>query len=303
MATPGSSGRRSMRHPSSAGAVDDSYLAKIIFNDSNTATSQFSPLLTTQRSPHRKSSSALHDFSELPRPRSPVPPSHRRVSGSQSLGYPSQPASSSSTWKSDRSLNTTYYEGDSVVSAPYLEYDNSPRSSVASLNTSRLDDPHSRPEDLIHQFSRGRPHDSPPPVAGYPQYAVARKSSAGSYEASPLSSTGRTSSPDLLSPSVRNSFRSSRGATPEPAMHAHHSVPGLHTQPLTSSPMLNSRVPRPPSTHSNETTPNWSRPPSQQQRGGSLPPQPAAGTSRTSAREIDIHEALRMDPTDEGTYV
>ena len=280
-----------MRHPSSAGAVDDSYLAKIIFND--TTTSQFSPLLTTQRSPHRKSSSALHDFSELPRPRSPVPPAHRRVSGTQSLGYPSHAPS----WKSDRSLNTSYYsEGDSA--APYLtEYDNSPRSSVASLNTSRLDDPaHSRTDELIHQFSRGRAHDSPPPATGYPQYNAARKSSAGSYEASPLSSTGRTSSPDLLSPSIRNSFRTSRGGTPEP-MTAHHSTPGLHT----SSPMPNTRGLRPPSTHSNDTTSNWSRPPSQQQRGGSLPP-PAAGSAKIT-REIDIHEALRMDPTDEGTYV
>lgn len=293
-----------MRHASPAGAVDDNYIAKIIFNDSVTSTSQFSPLLTSKHSPHRKLSSTLHDFSELPRPRSPRI-AHQRVAGTRSLGYNPPPGNTSSlAWTSDRSLNAGYYhEGnESSVSAPLVgEYDTSPRSSMTSLNnsSSRLDDSVMRSgnltDDLIQHYSRDRPRESPPPSAGYSQYGGSRKTSGGSYESS--FSLGRTASPDLLSPSTRTYPRSGRGTSPE--FRLTHTLPAAASSPIVGGHMSS----RPQSTHSNEATPNWPRISNQQQRAGSLPPGSSGPGNANKTKQIDIHEALRMDPADEGTYV
>jgi hypothetical protein len=184
--------RRSNRQssPNSGSTVDDSFLAKIIFDDPSPH--NFSPLVSnSQRSHHHKSTSALHDINELPRPSSP--PIHRQLSSTRSTGFSyyteSSPNKSYNSQLSD--LNDSYYLGGSL--------ERSPRPSISSTGSSRYEDSGLRmsnlTEDLLHHYTPNR--------------------SSGHY----VSSQMRSSPESLHTPSSRpnSGYRGSTGVfSPEP---------------------------------------------------------------------------------------
>ena len=260
------SSRRSLRHtsPNSGSAIDDSFLAKMIFDDS----SQFSPLVTAnQKSPLYKSTSALHDVNELPRPLSPS--AHRQLTGTRSFAYP--PVTYLS--ESNRSFNSSYLSD--INDSSYVgSLDRSPRSSVASLGSNRYDDVGLRggnlTDDFLQHYTTQHNRQSSPV-----NNVSHGRSSLDSRISSHYTQPHMRSSPDsLYSPQHRSSYRSSAVMfSPEP-------VPPNPYQ--TSNTMRHS-------THSTGTPP-----PHSFERG--------APHHKMKDREMDLQEALMMDQ-DEGTLV
>lgn len=278
-----------MRHtsPNSGTTVDDSYLAKMIFDDSP---QQLSPLVSTQKSPLHKSTSALHDISELPR--LPSPSSHRQLTGTRSLAYP---GSTSYLTDSNRSFNSSYYSdlNDSF-------YDPSSRASVASLGTSRYDESAIRGGNLADDLLQHYTHEKQSSPNGTPQRMPHGRSSLdgrSSYypptvPTSPYNQPSRSSPESFFSPTNhRSSYRSNSGAfSPEPI------PPSSYPYHVPSSLSMRQR---PHSTHSSGTPP----PPGSfdYQRASSQPPHSLHNLS-FKEREMDLQEALMMDQ-DEGTLV
>ncbi|XP_003382747.1 PREDICTED: FERM domain-containing protein 4A-like isoform X2 [Amphimedon queenslandica] len=264
--TTGSSTRRSVRHTSpsnSTSTVDDSYLAKMIFDDSP---QQFSPLITNQKASLHKSTSALHDVTEMPRPSSP-PSTHRQLSGSRSAAYHGH---SPYLPPGDRSHHSSYMSdlNDSFIGTDQQQ--RSPRTSVTSFGSGRYDPDALRggslaADDISHHYSRNKQSS---PIHG--RLSLDNRSPGGPY----YNQHQLRSSPELMnSPSHRSSYRSSAGLfSPEPP----HLATGARSRPQSS--------------HSTGT------PPPQgieyhSQRGGIR-----------NNREMDLQEALLMDQ-DEGTLV
>ena len=263
--TTGSSIRQSVRHtsPNSTSTVDDSYLAKMIFDDPS---QQFSPLITNQKASLHKSTSALHDVTEMPRPPSP-PTAHRQLSGSRSVAYHGL---SLYYPPSDRSHHSSYMSdlNDSFIGTDQQQ--RSPRTSVTSSGSGRYDPDALRAgnlaDDMIHHYSRNKQSS---PIHG--RLSLDNRSPGGPY----YNQHQLRSSPESMnSPSHRSSYRSSAGLfSPEPP----HLTTGARSRPQSS--------------HSSGT------PPPQgvdyhSQRGGGI----------RNNREMDLQEALLMDQ-DEGTLV
>lgn len=271
-----------MRHtsPSSGNTVDDGYLAKMIFDDTP---HQLSPLVTSQNSPLHKSTSALHDITEMPRPISPS--AHRHITGTRSLAYPPGP------YQMDRSFSSSYTSDfndsfpQSIMTGGSL--DRSPR--ATSSGSRYLDESALRggnlTDDVLQHYS---PHGKTSSPGSHGRSSL---DSRGYY---PTSGTGNQqvrSSPDsMYSPSHhRSSYRSSAGLlSPEPMTTA-------HSYPLPPPTNLQARS-RPQSSHSTGTPP-----PSDRQVRGS------AGGMPFKDREMNLQEALLMDQEftdqDEGTLV
>ena len=263
--------------------LDDNVIAKMIFDESN---HQISSLVSTPKSPMHKNASSLQDVTEIHKPFSPNPVStHRFLSGSHSVAYPSPYQGSNSAYLSDSnrsfSTSTGLYSVDSQESF-LRDYNRSPHGS-ATLPVLRYEDPIHRgalyQDDYRQPFTpnkssspNGTPyHKSHDPGILFQTHAAITI---------PQHPTGhRNSSPDAVySPNIRNSFSSSRGTfSPEPPLS--YSQVGL---PRT----------RPNSTHSRGTTPPQE--PFQNQRN-------PRGISYKE-KEMDLQEALMMDQ-DEGTLV
>lgn len=244
----------------------------MIFDDSS---HQFSPLITNQKSSLHKSTSALHDVTEMPRPPSP-PSAHRQLSGSRSLAY--HGGNSPYYPTSDRSHHSSYLSDLNDSFAGTDQQQRSPRTSLASNNSSRYDPDISAgvirggnlPDDVIHHYSRNKQSS---PIHG--------RSSIGSSASGYYNQQLRSSPESMFSPSHRASYRSSAGLfSPEPP---HVSASGRS---------------RPQSSHSTGTPPPM--------QGLDYHHQGGSGQRGTLVqrkdREMDLQEALLMDQ-DEGTLV
>ena len=243
----------------------------MIFDDS---THQLSPLVTNQKSTMHKSTSALHDITEIPHP---VSPTHRPLSGTQSLAYQPYPGSNSYIMDSNRS----YYSdlNDSFIG----EYDHSPRSSVASLDYDDSGLKVNLTDEFLQHYSQRK---SSPNALQYGRRSYDHGPYQNHVPVSPLSKQRHSPPENFYSPSgLRNSYRSSASTlSPEPylpGMYGHSNLPSRS---------------RPQSTHSITTTPPMTDP--HQNRSNSQPPHniPFRET------EMNLEEALMMDQ-DEGTLV
>lgn len=301
--------RRSLRHSSPSGmTVDDSYLGKMIFEDSSI---QLSPLVSSQRSVLHKSASALHDVSEMPWPRSPASV-HRPLMGTQSQIYPPQ-SGSFLTPENIRSYST-FSEGESSV---LMDYDNSPRASFASLPGSHLDDSALRgsnlADELIQHYSRDRQQRSP-------SYGLRKSSDPNHHHSSPHALHARSSSPNVssCSTSLRSSFASAGPFSPEMATPGSQSFSSFSSTHQSFPSGLSQRQMRPSSTSAHNTPPpNWGvhndtafsqRIPGPSGMSAASGRQTNSTSSRHGSsyleREMDLQEALLMvDPQDEGTLV
>ena len=234
----------------------------MIFDDS---THQLSPLVTNQKSPMHKSTSALHDITEIPHP---VSPTHRHLTGTQSLAYQPYPGSNSYIMDSNRSHYSDL--NDSFIG----EYDCSPRSSVNLT------------DEFLQHYSPGK---SSPNALQYGRRSYDHGPYQNHVPISPLSKQRQSPPENFYSPSgLRNSYRSSASTlSPEPYL------PGMYGYQQHSN--LPNRS-RPQSTHSITTPPPTTDP--HQNRSNSQPPHniPFRET------EMNLEEALMMDQ-DEGTLV
>lgn len=269
--------KHSQRHssPNSSMLLDDSYVAKMIFDESN---HQISPLVLNQKSPMHKSVSSLQDVTEIRRPTQVSSTPHRHLSGTQSLAYPPQ------TYDSNRSPFSNHGNDTSHDNMLHNKF---PPHTSASL-------PGHAHEGSIHYHQNqdyrvpftpsmtNSPNHNP---GGQPYHRSSHDAAFPSTHATisvPSHPLGhRNSSPDnLYSPNYRSSYSgsSSRGGgnfSPEPS--------------LGYSPRS-----RPHSTHSRGTPPP-SIDPFQNPRN-------SRGISYNKDKEMDLAEALLMDQ-DEGTLV
>lgn len=268
--------------------LDDGVIAKMIFDESN---HNISPLVLSPKSPVHKTASSLQDVTEMhkTRPLSPNPIStHRHLSGSQSLAYPSPYQHSNSPYFSDsnRSFSTSTGLNADSHEGFFRDYNRSPHGS-ATMPNMRYEDPMHRAaifqEEYRQPFTPSKsssPNGTPYHRSSYDS-GVSFQTHATIMIPQHHQPGHRNSSPEsFYSPNVRTS----RGAfSPEPPL-------SFNYQNQVSSPRT-----RPHSTHSRGTTPPQMGDSYQSQRN-------SRGISYNKEKEMDLQEALMMDQ-DEGTLV
>lgn len=270
--------------------LDDSYVAKMIFDESN---HQISPLVLNQKSPMHKSVASLQDVTEIRRPMlisSNVPSSHKHLSGTQSLAYPPQSYDSNRSFDAGNPHHgSNEFHHDNIL----REHNKFPPQSSSSMPSINPVGSHT-PGGGANMYQEQYRIPFIPSMSNSPNSTPYHRSSHDSTFQTHATITvpshpmgHRNSSPDnLYSPGLRSSFNSSRGGnfSPEPS-----SGYGFQNQ-------LNSPRSRPHSTHSRGT-----------------PPPPMGGVDQFQnprnsrgigykEKEMDLAEALMMDQ-DEGTLV